>query len=31
VQGRKGIRLQDKWKGGVKTFLGLSIGDFPNM
>jgi cation diffusion facilitator CzcD-associated flavoprotein CzcO len=31
VQGRKGIRLQDKCKGGVKTFLGLSIGDFPNM
>jgi cation diffusion facilitator CzcD-associated flavoprotein CzcO len=31
VQGRNGVKLQDKWKDGVKTFLGLSISDFPNM
>jgi cation diffusion facilitator CzcD-associated flavoprotein CzcO len=31
VQSRNGIKLQEKWKSGVKTFLGLSIGDFPNM
>ena len=31
VQGRDGLKLQEKWKGGVKTFLGMSIGDFPNM
>jgi cation diffusion facilitator CzcD-associated flavoprotein CzcO len=31
VQGRDGIRLQDKWKGGVKTFLGLTTSDFLNM
>jgi hypothetical protein len=31
VQGRNDIKLQDKWKHGVKTFLGLSVGDFPNM
>lgn len=31
VQGRDGLKLQEKWKGGVKTLLGMSIGDFPNM
>lgn len=31
VEGRNGLKLQDKWTDGVKTFLGLSIGDFPNM
>ena len=31
LQGCDGLKLQDKWKGGVKTFLGMSIGDFPNM
>jgi cation diffusion facilitator CzcD-associated flavoprotein CzcO len=31
VQGRDGLKLREKWKFGVKTFLGMSIGDFPNM
>jgi cation diffusion facilitator CzcD-associated flavoprotein CzcO len=31
VQGRNGLKLQDKWADGVKTFLGLAVGEFPNM
>jgi cation diffusion facilitator CzcD-associated flavoprotein CzcO len=31
VQGRNGLKLRDKWEDGVKTFLGMSIGDCPNM
>lgn len=31
VEGRNGMKLQEKWRAGVKTFLGLSVGDFPNM
>jgi cation diffusion facilitator CzcD-associated flavoprotein CzcO len=31
VQGRDGLHLQDKWRGGVKTFVGMSVSDFPNM
>ncbi|GIZ49870.1 hypothetical protein CKM354_001288800 [Cercospora kikuchii] len=31
VEGRKYLRLQDKWADGVKTFMGLCVGDFPNM
>jgi len=31
VQGRNGIHLRDKWCSGVKTFIGMSVGDFPNM
>lgn len=31
VRGRDGLELQDKWRAGVKTFLGMSVSDFPNM
>jgi len=31
IQGRKGIRLRDKWAEGPKSYLGLSIADFPNL
>lgn len=31
IQGRNGERLQDKWAGGVDTFMGLSTAGFPNM
>lgn len=31
VQGREGLKLQDKWRSGVRTFLGMSVSDFPNM
>jgi cation diffusion facilitator CzcD-associated flavoprotein CzcO len=31
MQGRNGSKLRDKWEDGVKTFLGMSVGDFPNM
>lgn len=31
LQGRDGLKLQDKWRSGVKTFLGMSVSDFPNM
>lgn len=31
VQGRDGLELQDKWRTGVKTFLGMSVSGFPNM
>lgn len=31
VQGIDGLKLQDKWRDGVKTFMGMSIHDYPNM
>ncbi|MBT06116.1 MAG: cyclohexanone monooxygenase [Rhodospirillaceae bacterium] len=31
IRGRKGIRLQEKWAEGPKSYLGLSIAEFPNM
>jgi len=31
IQGRNGLLLQDKWRNGVKTFVGMSVSDFPNM
>jgi cation diffusion facilitator CzcD-associated flavoprotein CzcO len=31
IQGRNGLLLQDKWRSGVKTFVGMSVSDFPNM
>jgi cation diffusion facilitator CzcD-associated flavoprotein CzcO len=30
-QGLNGTKLKDVWKGGIRTFLGLSVKDFPNM
>ncbi|GAB7328629.1 hypothetical protein MBLNU13_g00568t1 [Cladosporium sp. NU13] len=29
--GRGGLHLQDKWQSGVKTFVGMSVNQFPNM
>lgn len=29
--GRKGMRLSEKWKGGLKTYRGFHCHDFPNM
>lgn len=31
VQGKDGLTLRDKWRDGVKTFMGISVGEFPNM
>ena len=31
IRGRKGIQLQKKWAEGPKSYLGLSIADFPNL
>ncbi|CAK1358042.1 unnamed protein product [Cercospora beticola] len=31
VQGKDGLKLRDKWEHGVKTFMGISVGEFPNM
>ncbi|KAI9148731.1 Phenylacetone monooxygenase [Paramyrothecium foliicola] len=30
-QGRDGIKLKDVWEDGIRTFLGLTVKDFPNM
>jgi len=31
ISGRDGIRLEDKWDGGPRTYLGLGVHGFPNM
>lgn len=31
IKGIKGIDLEEKWKDGVKTFLGMTVNGFPNM
>ncbi|KIA75483.1 Cyclopentanone 1,2-monooxygenase [Aspergillus ustus] len=31
IQGRNGEQLQNKWKSGTKTYLGMSVAGFPNM
>ena len=31
VVGKDGVSLNDKWKDGVKTYLGLCVSGFPNM
>ena len=31
IRGRDGLSLNDKWKDGVKTYLGMSVSGFPNM
>ena len=31
VVGRDGVTLDEKWKGGVKTLMGLTVSGFPNM
>lgn len=30
-QGLNGTKLRDVWKDGIRTFLGLTVKDFPNM
>lgn len=30
-RGLNGTKLKDVWQGGIRTFLGLSVKDFPNM
>ncbi|CAG2010693.1 unnamed protein product [Fusarium graminearum] len=31
IQGRNGTSLKDVWAEGIRTFLGLTVQDFPNM
>ena len=31
ISGRDGLRIQDKWAAGPRTYLGLTIPGFPNM
>ena len=31
VQGIDGLKLQDKWRDGVKTYMGMSVHEYPNM
>jgi cation diffusion facilitator CzcD-associated flavoprotein CzcO len=30
-QGKNGTKLKDVWSNGIRTFLGLTVQDFPNM
>jgi cation diffusion facilitator CzcD-associated flavoprotein CzcO len=30
-QGRGGLKLSERWRGGPTTYLGLSVPDFPNL
>ena len=31
IQGRGGAALADKWEGGPRTFLGMTVDEFPNL
>jgi cyclohexanone monooxygenase len=31
IEGREGVRLQDVWESGPRTYLGLMVSGFPNM
>ena len=31
IRGKDGIRLEDEWAAGPKTYLGLMMADFPNL
>ena len=31
ITGKDGIRLEDEWAAGPKTYLGLMMADFPNL
>ena len=31
IRGKSGMRLNEKWKEGTKTFLGMAVSGFPNM
>ena len=31
IQGRNGVRLEDEWEAGPRTYLGLTMAGFPNL
>jgi cyclohexanone monooxygenase len=31
LRGRRGLRIQDKWRGGPLNYLGLAVAGFPNL
>ena len=31
IHGEDGVKLSEKWRDGVRSFMGLTIGQFPNM
>ncbi len=31
VRGRGGVKLADKWEAGPRTYLGISVSEFPNL
>ena len=31
IRGRNGVRLEDEWKAGPRTYLGLTMAGFPNL
>ena len=31
IQGRGGVRLRDAWEAGPRTYLGLTVAEFPNL
>jgi cyclohexanone monooxygenase len=31
IQGREGVRLQERWDAGPRTYLGLQVAGFPNL
>jgi cyclohexanone monooxygenase len=31
IRGKQGVRLQDKWEAGPRSYLGLAMADFPNL
>jgi cation diffusion facilitator CzcD-associated flavoprotein CzcO len=31
IQGQGGLKLKDKWRSGIETFMGVQVSGFPNM
>ena len=31
IRGRRGMTLREKWQGGPRSYLGLTLADFPNL
>ncbi|MDX2158223.1 MAG: NAD(P)/FAD-dependent oxidoreductase [Hyphomicrobiaceae bacterium] len=31
IRGANGLKLKDKWRGGIETFVGVQVDGFPNM
>jgi len=31
IRGERGVKLKDKWRAALETFLGILVADFPNM